>query len=791
MLLHIFILTLATQVQELPSVPEVRRAIPVSSESTSREIPRAPEVEMSQDIRLAPVKSLDPQQLSNDQLEIADRSFNRSEFSLAAAEYKKFLLMTSPGQLRRDQALFRLGECYRKVENNVAAEEIYQQLLKEFSSGVFAAGAAYRLGEYYQKQREIPKAIVAFEKVDLFCNDPKIKNSALYELALCYDQVGNDKKALEIFNHVAHEEGPNRVVAQMAVAQHEEKLGHYDKALELYQSVGKENSEKVAAEAFVKAGMVAYQAEKKEEASHLFSQAASLSNPGDWGSIAALALMKVAYEKKDYPLVLKNSDQAIDTPNAEGKTQALFLTAQAERQLGDFKKALSFYDRVIAEAPTSGSAMEASFIRLLVLHSLKDSTLLMQLELFLKNTTNGSQKIQAQLLKAEVLFESANYKAAAEAYDALQNSVLSTDLKSDTLYKEAWAWNQAGNTKQALLILSQWIGAFPQSPEIPTALIQRAMLEQKSNNEKDAITDYETLITKYPKAPERELALQQKALLHGQLQDNKQMVITFQQLLQEYPQTTAAAQAHFWIGWSSFESKEYSAAIPFLEKARLLDCKEFGERATLRLLLAHYYLQQFNETLHEAETLPRGAVPLAVAQWMGLNAFDLGKIPQAEKWLSLVAKSNNSDLITDELELALAKTLLQEKKLHEAIDPATKALELSRDPQSRAEAMLTLATLQKGLKNYSQANTLVQETLLLQPEGNINMKARLLFGDLLFAQQDYDGAARAYRAITLLTQDNGLLKQALRQAAEAYRNANNSVEAQKAMEEYARVDSKK
>jgi tetratricopeptide (TPR) repeat protein len=792
MLLFFLATSLCTQVPSTVLEPEVRRAIPISSAPPStKALSTTPEIDTSQDIRIAPSTSSDPQQLAVAQLAVADGFFERKEFSVAAAEYEKFLQMTSPGQPHRDQALFRLGECRRKLGSEFVAEGIYQQLLKEIPSGIFAAGAAYRLGEYYQLRKEASKAVTSFAQAASLSEDPKIKNAARYQQALCYDQLGEGKKATELFNQVAQEDNPNRTAAQMALAQDEEKSGNPEKALTLYESLGKENSGKIAAEALVKAGLIAYRLGKKEEASQLFTRAASLDNAEEWSGIAALGLMKMAYEKKEYSQVLKNSDQAIAHANSEGKIQALFLTAQAERQLGDFKKALPLYDRVIAEAPTSEPARDAALMRLLVLHSLHDTTLLTQLENFLQTNTDLHQRTQAQLLKAETLFEASNYAAAAEAYDGLKAEDLSSELKSDALYKEAWAWNQAGNTKKALAVLSTWMTAFPQSPQMPAALIQHATLEQKTNDLSAAIVDYSNLITNYPKAPERELALQQKALLHGQLQDNKQMVETFQQLLQVYPQTTAAAQASFWIGWASFESKEYAAAIPFLEKARSLDSKQFGERATLRLLLAHYYLEQLPETLEEAATLPTASVPLAVAQWMGLKAYEQEKLPQAEKWLTFVASSNNSELITGDLELALARTLLKQEKFSAAVAPATKALELSRDPASRAEATLTLATIQKGLKNNAQATALVQEALLLQPEGKINMKARLLLGDLLFAQQDYDGAARAYRAIVLLTQDKTLATQALHQAAEAYRRANNPTEAQKAIEEYQLLQSMK
>ena len=842
-MLHFFLVaTLNTQFHEPLIAPEIRRALPVSIESRSPESARSKlAIDASHDIRIAPLHASDAEQLASHQLAVADEYFDQKDVPRAADEYEKFLCITTPHDPHRDQALFRLGECLRKLENSTdlntsatksTSQAIYQQLLQECTKGIFAAGGAYRLGEIYQRGKEIQKAVTAFEQASLLCDDPKIINAAHYQAALCYDELGNEVKALELFHQVVREEGPQATAAQMEIARHEEKAGNLEKALELYQSLAKEPSEKIAAQALVKAGTIDYRLGKKEEASQFFSQAASLANTEEWRSIAALSLMKISYEKKDYRHVIQTSDQALNECQGEEKIQAIFLTGQAMRQLGDFKSALPLYDQVIAQAPTSSLAHEASLMRLLVLHSLKNPSLLGELEIFLHNTSDPNQQTQAQLLKAETLFEAGNYAEAARAYDELKNTNLSLDLKADALYKEAWAWNQAGNTREALQALSTWMGSAPQSAQMPAALIQRASIEQKTGDFTAAIADFKNIITNYPKAPERELALQQQALLYGQLKDNNQMVGIFHELLSEYPKTSAAAQANFWMGWSAFESKDYTAAIPFLEQARRLDITHtqkpfsrgliandshssskqnqetletdlpienstpkakgyFEQRATLRLLLAHYYLQHVEQTMAEAEALSTSSVPLVVAQWIGLKAYEQGKLSQAEKWLSLISKSNDQNLNTAQVELRLTQTLLQENKLRDALLPGTKARELSRDPQSRAEATLTLAKVHKGLKNHEQASSLVQETLLLQPEGSINMQARLLLGDLLYAQQDYDGAARAYRAITLLTQDPVLLKQALRQASEAYRHANNTTEADKAMKEYRLLESKK
>ncbi len=765
--------------------PQVRRALFISAPTHPTEQSNSGSSNStSSDIRLAPSVSLTEEEKKLAQLLAADRCYDREEFSTALLEYQRFLQQTTPHQAQRNQALFRLAECQRKLGQKLAAEETYRQLLEETPSGIFAAGAAYRLGESYQARQEKSQAALYFAEAASLTNDPKVKNAARYAQALCYDQLGEEEKAMDLLKQVAQEESPSRFQAKLALAYYEEKKGHLQQAEELYESLGKESSGIIAAEGLVRAAMMNQRLGKKEEAERLFHQVTSLNEAKEWSDIASLGLMRLAFEKKDYQQVINNSEHAILSTKMETKAQALLLTAQAAEELKNFKKTSSLCDRLIQEVPDSEEAKQASLLRLKALRSLEDPKLLQEIEIFLSHQHDLNAQTQALLLKAEALFQLGNYSAAAETYDSLSSSNLSTELKSEILYKEAWSWSRAGEPQKAFLLLSTWIKTFPQSPQMPLALLEHARLAQERKDIALALADYTTLIKNYPKSQEGEIALLQKALLHGELQENKEMRATFQELLASYPQTSAAAQANFWIGWTAFETKDYKEAIPFLEKARLLNKKELGERATLRLLLAHYYLGEVSETNQEAITLPAASLPLAIAQWLGLKLYEQGKESSAEQWLSLVMKRPQEGLINYHVALALTKILLQEKKFQEAREPAQKALELSRDPAARAEATMALATLEKGLKNYSQATSLIQETLLLQPEGAINIKARLLLGDLLFSEQEYDAALKSYQAVTLLTEDHLFLKEALQRIIEIYEHENNQEKANKAREEY-------
>ncbi|MFI0348600.1 MAG: tetratricopeptide repeat protein [Chthoniobacterales bacterium] len=794
----------------LAQEPEVRRALPVNSSDNSssqdqhvfskpasgdetqgvhgeqkpqsidmREVRRAEQVTAGGEagknstIRIAPVAASDATQVAEAQLAVAEGFFNRKQYDSAVPEYEKFLKITAPGQPRRDQALFHQGESLRFLGKGFKSQSIYQQLLTEYALGEFAASAAYRLGEYYYGRKENKEAAEAFLQAAKRTDNPKLQNAARYQEALCRDELGEQTQATVLLDAVSKnpENDLTRNNALMLLAAREEKSGEKEKALANYQIISRNAVGKLASEALVKAGMVAAGLGKNDQALQFFDQAAGIKDGGDWSSIAALGSMKLFYASKDYEKVLSKSDQA--SSNLQARSEALLLTANAQRQLGNKEAALLLYDKIVQEFSASDPAREAAFARLVILQEKHDPTFFSQIEEYLLATTDPHARAQAELLRAEALFQENKYAEAAAAYENLKTTDLSATLKADALYKEAWSLDHVGDTKSALGLFSEFITAYPASPQLLNALIQRASLEQKAGDFLGALADYSILLKNYPAAPERELVLQQKALTHGEERDNKGMTETFQQLLKEYPKSAAAAQANFWIGWAAFENKDYAGAIASLERAKELDRKSFGERAGVRLLLSHYYLEQVDAVLREATGLKPIAVPAEVSRWLGLKMYERGDFAQTEHFLNAVVSSQKKELMTIEVQSALADALVKQGKFSGAEVPAKKALELATDPTTRAEAMLILATAQKGLKKYDEAAKSVNEAELLQPEGNINSSARMVQAELFFLQKNYDAATRAYKAVALLTSDPRIKSEALRKAAEAYDCVNN------------------
>src|SRR5947208_10703057 len=104
------------------------------------------------------------------------------------------------------------------------------------------------------------------------------------------------------------------------------------------------------------------------------------------------------------------------------------------------------------------------------------------------------------------------------------------------------------------------------------------------------------------------------------------MAQTFQQLLKEYPKSSAVAQANYYIGKAAFDGKDYKRAITSLDAARRLNREQYYNPATLRIILAYFYLRDRKTTTTEVDgflAITESAnVPPEVLEWLGIEYYN-------------------------------------------------------------------------------------------------------------------------------------------------------------------------
>jgi TolA-binding protein len=727
------------------------------------------------------------------QLAAADGFYTRKANGDAVTAYEKFLIMAPRSAEGRERALYRLGESQRLMGTTVAAQESYRRVTAEYPKGQFVPAASFRLGEMSEASGDSLTAAGQFAVAAKDSPDAQVRLAATYHQALCLGKAGKRAEAEALYLRITGGESdpqktnPYLVPSLLQLASGAAASGSKEQALGYYSRIiaakeARDSGGEALAEASLKAAVLQSELGREEEARKLFESVASSNGNDRWRELAALGALRLAARSGDDDGVIRLSEAAL-AGESSNKPEILLLKGDSLRRKGRYPAALETYDAILREYPASTAAAKAPFQRLLVLHATGNPGIPDEVDHYLLTASDPHDRARALLMKAEAVMKSGDYPSAAALYGSIHAEDLPPQLKPDILYKEAWCRLQGGDKEGAEAALGRFSESYPDEERAPAALAQRGMIRQDRKDFPGALADFTLLSGRYPKAPEREAALLQKALLLGQLQRNDEMVDAFALLLHDYPKSAAAPQAHYWSGWAALEKKDYAKALSELTLARDGDPKQFGERAGLRILLCDYYLDHPEEAAREASALKSGLIPPEVGRWLGGKSLESGNMSRAERFLSPLVKEGMPGVSDAELQGMLATALISQGKFKEAQQPAEACLKLSRDPASRARALLRGAEIQKAMKNFPQAFSMTEEAMLLQPEGPINAEARLLQGDIQTAKQDHLAAAKSYMTVAVLNGDGEIVRKALRRAADSYGRAGNPDEAAKALAE--------
>lgn len=789
-------LLLTASIAIAQSEPEVRRARPVDEPP----IPRALPVDESVDRVLRSLKeeSSEPSQHEGEaaaqrQLDYANGLFTRKLYDLAAPEYQKYL-DDYPGRAGRANAYFSLGECYRNLGRTASARTNLQKVLNDYAESEFAGPAAYALAEMAFANKDYAGALPLFHRSAGKSKEPVVALSAHYFEARCLEALGRKEEAANIYAEVADAGNPNpfREDARITAASIFAARGRKVDALKQYEALANEAQKPaLKAESAVRGGMIALdlvQADKgkidkvtADRAEALLRKGRSLPEAGKFRAIAQVGLRKLQYQSGQYAQLLAEYKKEQQNLPEAAQAEVLLLAANSERQLGHPKEAEALYRQIIAKYPDREEAKDAAYQRLINVYNSDPSALISAVDEFLATNPTSERADQAKLLKAEALYKQQNCAEAVPILEELRGSQLSAKLRAEAAYKLGLCHAQTKNVPGVIEAFTYYAQTFPDDPQVPAALAQRALAYEQDKNYAAAVTDLNTILTKYPKAHEREAALQLKALILGQQENTKGMMETFRQLLREFPKSSVAAQAQYYIGKAAFESKDYKTALTALGAARQLNKEQYYNLASLRIMLCQFYSKDRAALTKEVNSFmansPNTNVPPEVLEWLGIGYYNEKNFQAAEKYLSALRKIENPGSVKPDFLFYLGDTATKLKNLPEAEDAFSKYLQTAKDPAGKAKVLLALGAVKISAHKPDEAQKIAEEIMALQPEGRVNAEARLLAGEVQLERGNFDDAGKAFKGVALLYDDPAITPRALDKAALAFRQAGKTEEA--------------
>ncbi|MBV9619279.1 MAG: tetratricopeptide repeat protein [Verrucomicrobia bacterium] len=730
------------------------------------------------------------------QLVYANALFTRKLYDLAVPEYQKYL-DDYPGASGRANAYFSLGECYRSLNKAATARSNFQRVLNDYGESEFAGPAAYALAEMAFTQKDYGTALPLFHRSATKSKDPAVALSAHYFEARCLEALDHKDEACDIYQQVAEAKGTNiyREDARETAARIANARGRKADALTQYEALSNETQKPaLKAEATVRAGLIALELIQSkmdkataDKAMALLQRGRGLPEAGKWRGLAQVGVLKVEYQTGQYAQLLNDYKKLEPQLPADSHAEALLLAANSQRQLGHAKEAEALYREIMEKFAGREEAKDAAFDRLLNIYNSDPSTLPPEIDEYLVSNPPPERADQAKLFKAEALYKQQNFPRAAPIFEELRASQLAPKLRAEAAYQLGSCYLQMKDVAGIVDAFGYFIQAFPDNPRASAALAVRAETYESDKDYDAALADWNTVLAKYPGAREREEALQRKALILGQQQNSKGMADAFRQLLKEFPKSAAVPMAHFYIGKSSFELKDYKVALTELNAARELDKNRYYTQATILIISCHFFgSHDRNAITKETDALltenSNARIPAEILEWLGTEYYNQKNYAAAEKYLGVLGKIDNIPVKPD-FWFYLGDAAAGQQKFDEAENAFGKYLQVSTDSAGKAKVLLKLGDVKIAGHKADEAQKIAEQIMVLQPEGRTNAEARLLAGDVQFERGNFDEASKAFMSVALLYDDPAITPRALRKAATAYQRAGKTAEADKVVKQ--------
>src|SRR5437867_1709572 len=204
-------------------------------------------------------------------------------------------------------------------------------------------------------------------------------------------------------------------------------------------------------------------------------QARPLPEAGNFRAIAQVGLRRLQYQTGQYAQLLADYKKELEKLPEAAQAEVLLLAANSERQLGHSKQAEALYRQLTDKYPDREEAKDAAYQQLINVYNSDPTALSAAVDQFLATNPTNERADQAKLLKAEALYKQQNYTEAASLYGELRASELSPRLRAEAAYKLGLCHVQTKNVPGVIEAFTYYLQTFPDNPQIPAALAQRAL----------------------------------------------------------------------------------------------------------------------------------------------------------------------------------------------------------------------------------------------------------------------------------------------------------------------------
>ncbi|MDE1171165.1 MAG: tetratricopeptide repeat protein [Verrucomicrobium sp.] len=724
-----------------------------------------------------PVLEIRP--LADAQLARAASLYEQKNYEAALPAY--VAVLPSLRDARRQEALLRIGECYRVLGRQEEALGVYKMLAESSAGSLFVAVADYQRGRILYQQGKWGSALEMFQAAQAANPDAATKEAARFFTAACQVKMAQGKEkegaaALQSFAD-AKPAGPYTAAAAQMLAEAAEKAGDWAAAAKDWQAAYAASQEKpIRAQASARAALALLRLDRPAEAEKLFLASRQADEAGDYARISNTGLLDLYFRQKRYQEVVSFFDANRDKLLDSGRAAVLLEVARSQAALKDWPRAIEYFDLYLGAFKDAPDAPAAAYERLLARAQISQDNVAGDTAAFLAAYPKAPQVSGVLFLRAQQYSAKQQFAEAAPIWDQLAQSP-PEGLPAAEIYFEAPRAHAAlKEWKAAADGFALFIQKFSQHASVQAAWQARAVALQNLPDAAGAAQAWaEVLKLAEPKSPDAQEAAEQLAVLDGRLDRHAAFITDLERIHRDFPQSRLWPMATYTLGAEAFSGRYYKEAEPLLRQARTADPKNWNTAALYRLLWIAYQQKdaaRAAELVKEYDALedPKAKevrVPAEVYYWLGTAAVAAHRDAEAASWFALVTTHPQGGAYISPAWWELGEAQRRQKLWPLAVQSYDAFRARDAKNASNPQVLLALADAQTGAGLYSLAKEHLDQVLLAQPEGKLNAQARFLTGEWHFAQKQYGEALKSFATLSLIYRDNDITPRALERAAQS------------------------
>lgn len=443
---------------------------------------------------------------------LGDAYYHTRDYHKAVAAFTNYLDRDSAP--RRD-ALYMLGLSYFQTGVYSKAAATLGEVT--IANDALTQNAYLHMGLAYLELAEKNKARMAFEQAAASNADPKIKEQAAYNYALCihetsYSAFGESVNVFEKFLN----EFPNSEYAEMVSSYLVEvylNTRSYEAALKSIDRIAHPGKRILEAKQKIlfQLGTQAFANAKFEEAIGYFNQSVALGQYNRQTKADALYWRGEAYYR------LGRMQEA-----AQNFAQYLQLTQQANNEM----YALAHYNLGYIAFHQKDYAQARNWFQKYVR---------------LEKGENNSALADAYNRIGDCYLNGRNFEEAKHAY--AQAESMNTPSGDYSFYQLALVSGLQKDYSGKITLLNRLAGKYPNSPYAVSALYEKGRSYVLMDNNRQAIASFKELLNKYPESPVSRKAAAEIGMLYYQNEEYPQAIEAYKEVVKNYPGSEEARTA--------------------------------------------------------------------------------------------------------------------------------------------------------------------------------------------------------------------------------------------------------